>query len=183
MRCFNKMILSASLLSLVAIAPVSAFSAEFKVRVLNFKTCVEKSKLGKQEQESFDALKKQMENVLNEKEKTLNEMAEKFEDPDYLDSLSPEAETELKRKFRAISQEASQQQSQYMQTLQQANVKVLDKLDGAIIKASEAVAAKNGYNLVINEDSSYFYDKNLDISEEVISAMDENFEKETKAAQ
>ena len=183
MRCFSKIIFSVSILSLLAIAPVNAFSAEFKVRVLNFKTCVEKSKLGKQEQESFDALKKQMENVLNEKEKTLNEMAEKFEDPDYLDSLSPEAETELKRKFRAISQEASQQQSQYMQTLQQANVKVLDKLDGAIIKASEAVAEKNGYNLVLNEDSTYFYDKNLDISDEVIAVMDENFEKETKTAQ
>lgn len=149
-----------------------------KMRFINFKVCVEKSKIGKQEQTNFEALKKQMETMLSEKEKTLNDMADKLNDPDYLDSLSPEAETELKRKFRTLSQEASQQQQQYMQTLQQANFKVLEKLDELISRAAEIVAKKNGYNVIDNDDATFYYDKDLDISHDIVAVMDEIFEKE-----
>lgn len=156
----------------------AADSNGLKIRIVNFKTCVEKSKCGQQEQASFEALKKQMETMLSEKEKVLNDMAEKFNDPDYLDSLSPEAETELKRKFRALSQEASTQQQQYYQALQQANFKVLDKLDEMLEEACATVAKKNGINLVLNEDGTYFYDKDLDISDQVVAVMDEIFARE-----
>lgn len=157
-------------------------AAEMKIRIVNFKTCVEKSKLGQQEQTSFEALKKQMETMLSDKEKTLNDMADKFNDPDYLDSLSPEAETELKRKFRALSQEAAAQQQQYSQALQQANFKVLDKLADTIEKASETVAKKNGFNVILNEDGTYYYDKDLDVSDQIVVVMDEIFAKEAKEA-
>jgi len=171
-------------LALVMMTPQTIEAADAKAnqsfRIVNFKTCVEKSKLGKQEQASFEALKKQMETMLGEKEKTLNDMADKFNDPDYLDSLSPEAETELKRKFRALSQEASEQQSQYYQALQQANIKVLDKLADYITSASETVAKKNAYNAVLNDDGTYYYDKELDISDEIVKIMDELFDKEAK---
>lgn len=151
-----------------------------KTRFVNFKLCVEKSKIGKQEQSSFESLKKQMETMLSDKEKSLNDMSDKLNDPDYLDSLSPEAETELKRKFRALSQEATQQQSQYMQTLQQANFKILEKLDDMIGKAAEAVAKKNGYNVIVNDDNTFYYDKDLDVSHEIVVVMDELFDKEPK---
>jgi outer membrane protein len=188
MKYLSKLILPIAMLSVATVfaVPSSVEAAEaekaLKVRVISFKTCVEKSKLGKQEQANFDALKNQMESMLGEKEKVLNDMAEKFNDPDYLDSLSPEAETELKRKFRALSQEASQQQSQYYQALQQANVKVLEKLDSSIIKSSEIVSKKNGYNVVLNDDSIYFNDKELDISDQIVAAMDELFDNEAKTA-
>ena len=157
----------------------SAEAADLKIRVVNFKTCVEKSKLGQEEQSSFEALKKQMETMLGEKEKVLGDMADKLNDPDYLDSLSPEAETELKRKFRALSQEASNQQAQCYQTLQQANLKVLDKLADVIEEASATVAKKNGINMIVNEESAYYFDKNLDVSDQVVALMDEIYAKET----
>lgn len=169
------------ILTLVAVS-ATAFAdnvpKEIKIRVVNFKTCVEQSKLGKQEQSTFEALKKQMENVLAEKEKTLNEIATKFEDADYLDSISPDAETELKRKFRGLNQEYTQLQSQYMQALQQTNYKVIQKLTDTVTAAAATVAKENGLDVVLNEEGAFFVNPALDISQQVITLMDQNFDKE-----
>lgn len=155
---------------------------QLKIAVVNFKTCVEKSKIGKQEQGTFEAMKKQMEAILADKEKSLNEMAGKLSDADYLDSLSPDAETELKRKFRAVSQELSQSQQQYLQTLQQANVKIIQKLAETIGKASQKVAKDLKLDYVLNEDGAFFYSPDLDVSNQVVVEMDVIYEKEMKDA-
>jgi outer membrane protein len=151
-----------------------------KIGVVNFKLCVEKSKMGKQEQASFEALKKQMETVFGEKEKALAELADKLEDLDYLDSLSPEAETELKRKYRALSQEASQLQNQYYQALNQAQFKVVQMLSEATSKATEIIATANGLDVVLNEESSFYFSPKIDISEHVIQVMDQRYDEDQK---
>lgn len=150
-----------------------------KVRVVNFKTCVEKSKIGKQEQSAFDTLKKQMESNLSEKEKVLNEMAAKFEDPDYMDSLSPEAETEVKRTFRKLNQEYSQLQSQYLQALQQTNYKVIQKLTAQIEQASATLAKRNNIDIILNSEGSFFVAPQLDISSQMVAILDEMFDKDS----
>lgn len=157
--------------------PVTPSNKPLKLAVVNFKTCVEQSKLGKQEQAGFESMKKQMESALEEKEKTLNDMAAKFNDPDYLDSLSAEAETEVKRKFRALSQELSGYQNQYMQILQQTNYKVIQKLTDAVSNTSAQYAKENKIDLILNEES-FFYSIELDISKEIIALMDKQFDKE-----
>lgn len=154
-------------------------SNQTKIKVVNFKSCVEKSKLGKQEQSAFDALKKQMETTLGEREKVLNEMAAKFEDPDYLDSLSPEAETEMKRKFRALNQEYTQVQNQYYQTLNQTNFRVVQKLTEAAAKATKTVAKETNLDLVLNDESCFFVSPALDISTQIVTEMDKVFDKES----
>lgn len=155
-------------------------SQNVKVGIVNFKQCVEKSKIGKQEQTNFENMKKQMETVLAEKEKSLMDMASKMEDADYLDSLSPEAETDLKRKFRALSQEMSQQQQQYMQTLQQTNYKVVAKITEDVTKAAETIAKKENIDIVFNEEAAFYVAPELDLSSKVISLLDENFETQGK---
>ncbi|MFV0339272.1 MAG: OmpH family outer membrane protein [Parachlamydiaceae bacterium] len=150
----------------------SSFAAEAtKIGTVNFKLCVEESKLGKQEQASFETMKKQMENVVEEKEKVLNDLATKLNDPDQLDLMSPEAETDLKRKFRALSQELSQLQNQYYQTLQQANIKIVQSLSDAVTKASEKVAKDLKLDLVINDETCFFASPALDISSKVVVEM------------
>lgn len=158
-------------------APVSS-TKPLKIAVVNFKTCVEQSKSGKQEQASFDGLKKKMETTLEEKEKSLTEIANKLEDPDYVDSLSPEAETEMKRKFRNLNQELSQLQNQYMQALNQTNVKVIQKLNDLISKASATYAQQNNIDTVLNSEGAFYSSPALDISKEIIAMMDQMFEKE-----
>lgn len=168
----------------------AGFTADFsanetrlqKIAVVNFKACVEKSKLGQQEQETLNAMKKQMEKILSEKEKAINELASKLGDSDYLDSLTPEAETEIKRKYRALTQEATQMQTQYYQSLQQANMKIVQKLAEVIAKASEKIAKEQNIDFVLNEDSAFYFVKDFDISDLVVKEMDVLFEKELKEA-
>lgn len=148
-----------------------------KIGVVNFKECVDRSKMGKQEQASFEALKKQAEQVMQQKEKTLQEISAKLNDPDYLDSLSPEAEAELKHKFRALSQELAQQQQQLYQTLSQANFKIIQKLTEQVNQAANSVAKEMNLDCVINEDACFFFSSKLDITSAIIKKMDDTFSK------
>jgi outer membrane protein len=148
--------------------------------VVNFKVCVENSKIGKQEQAAFEVVKKKMEDVLEEKEKDLNEMAEKLNDPDQLDLMSPEAETELKRKFRALNQDISQLQSQYYQSLNQTNFKIVQSLAEKVAEASDAVAKDMHLDVVINDEIAFYYYPRLDISDKVVEKMDYLFDEEAK---
>lgn len=176
----SALVLSSATLFLSAAPAVTGPAGEaIKLAVLNPKTCFEETKLGKQEQANLESLKKQMEAVLEEKEKTLNDLATKLNDNDYLDSLSPEAETDLKRKFRALGQEMSQLQQQYMQALQTANYQVLGVFNEAMSKASKTVAADQKIDLILSDETSFFYSKDkLDISKAVVTVMDANYDKE-----
>ncbi len=167
----SSLCLSASLTAAEADKPV-------KIGVVNFKLAVEDSKAGKLEQGNFENLKKQMETVLEEKEKAINEIAAKFNDPDYLDSLSADAENELKHKFRTMNTELSQVQNQYYQTLNQANMKILQKLNDVVAEAATKVAKDKGYDLIVNDDSIYFSRGGLDITKDVINGMNDLFAKE-----
>lgn len=158
----------------------SAFeqSKPLKIALTNFKTCVEKSKLGQKEQSAFDGMKKQMETILMEKEKALREVATKFNDMDYLDSLSQQAEAELKQQYRSLNQEFNQQQSQFYQTLSQTNMAIVQKLTEEVTSASQKVAKDNGIDIVLNEESAFYTSPAIDISTLVVKVMDENFAKE-----
>jgi outer membrane protein len=185
MKSFAKILASVSALGLAAVIFCSAAAPQgqpLNIRMLNFKNCVESSKIGKQEQSSFEALKKQMETLLEEKEKALAEIDEKMRDPDYLDSLSPEAETDLKRKFRALNGEINEMQNQYYQTLQQTNFKVIQKLTETVNEAAKQVAKDNSYDLVLSEETCFFCKPELDISQQIINEMDKNFDKQEKIA-
>jgi outer membrane protein len=150
-----------------------------KVGVVNFKNCIESSKVGKQEQARFDELKKQLEKTIDTKEKELQDMSGKFSD-EYLDTLSPEAEAELKGKFKNLSQELSQLQNQYYNMLNQANYQIVSRLQDSISKAAKKISEAKGLDMAINEEICFFYSSNLDITKEVISEMDTQFEKESK---
>lgn len=153
-----------------------------KIGVVNFTTCVEKSKLGQQEQATFELMKSQMEKILKEKEKVLTEIAEQLEDPDFVDGLSVEKETELKRNYRTLGQELAQLQNQYIQTLQQANVQIIQKIADIIAKASERVAEQKKFDLLVNKDSTFFHAADLDVSDLVAKEMDTLFDQEKAAS-
>jgi outer membrane protein len=155
-------------------------TAGTKVGVINFKKVVDESKYGKAEQANFEELKKQMEAVLEEKEKSLTELASKFEDADYVDSLSPEAENELKHKFRTLNQELTQIQGQYYQVLNQTNMKILQKLSDLVSSAAQNVAKENKIDLILSDESGFYFTPSLDFSRQIITLLDEMYQKEAK---
>jgi outer membrane protein len=165
------------ILALLALtAPLTGAVDTNKVGMVNFKTCVDQSKLGKKEQTQFESMKKQMEQVIGEKEKELNSIAAKFNDADYLDSLSQEAEAELKHKARALNQELGALQNQYYQALNQAQYKVMQKIHEQAAKASTLVAKQKGLQMIFSEENAFYFDSALDISKDVIVEMDKAFD-------
>ena len=155
-----------------------AKAEELKIGYVNVKSCIEKSKHGNDEKVAFEALKKQMTETLEKSDKELADLAKKLEDQDYLDSLSPAAENELKGRFEGLSQEFARYQNQYYQLLQQANYRMLSSLHEAISKASEEVRAKQKFSFILNQDSAFAAASAYDLTEEVIKSMNSAYEKQ-----
>lgn len=155
-----------------------------RVGIVNTKKCLEQSKYGKQEQANFEKMKTQMETVLQEKERAMEDLQSKLNDDDYMDSISEEAAADLKRKRRTVQNEGMQLQNQYMQTLQQANMKIIQKLTDILNKASTKVAQDNingeGYDIVLSDEACTYFVPRMDISELVIAKMDALYDAEQK---
>jgi outer membrane protein len=161
-------------------ATLTAAPSKAPFGVVNFSTCIFESKYGKQEQEGFESVKAQMTNLIEDMEKQINEITEKFNDPDYMDSLAPEAEAELKAKYQSMMEEHGRYQNQFYQVMNQVNMKLIQTMSNHINQASETVAKNQQIPLVINKESCFFYDEKYDITSAVIDSMDKTYEVENK---
>lgn len=167
----------------LACLTAGSLSAGEHVGIVNFATCVADSKVGQAEQGHFEGIKKQLGTHLEQTEKELNDLAMKLNDSDYMDGLSPEAESELKEKIQHLNEELSRYQNQYYQILNQANMKVVQLLSSKVTAASELVAKEKKLNLVLHKDACFFYSDELDITSLVVAKMDKAFEQEAKQAE
>lgn len=164
-----------------ALCCVSVTAAEkpATIGVVDFAKCIHDSKVGKKEQEQFESIKNQMQKAIEDLHAQLTDTDKQLQNPDLLDSLSPEAEKELKGKLQVLSEEFNRYQNQYSQVLQQAQMRLIHSVAEEINKASEFVAKRDKISLVINKEAA-FYVSSLDITDSVIVEMDKKFDKETK---
>lgn len=177
----RKLILS--LLTCVGLA-TSGFASNGQkstVGIVNFNTCMTESKIGLQEQAAFESLKNQLGNLLADTEKQINEMAGLFNDPDYMDGLSPEAEEQMKIKFRTLNEEINRYQNQYYQTLQQANMRVVQTMASAIQEAASRVAKEKSLSVVLNKEACFFFTGALDVTQSVVAELNKEFEQNKKS--
>lgn len=159
---------------LCAVAFVSATPTAPKVGIVNFKKCIERSKLGLQEQSHFQELGKKIQDAIDAKEKEINALAPKFSE-EYIDTLTPEAEAELKAQFTKLNQEQGMLENQRYTMLNQANYQIVQKLNESVAHAAEKVTKAKGLTVALNMDACFYFEKDLDISEEVIAEMDKAF--------
>lgn len=159
--------------------PLSAAdSSSLSLGVVDYMKCAESSKLGKNEQKTLESMSKQMQSILDGKEKELTEMVKKISDPDHTDSLSPEAEKKLKEDAGKLQNELMQVEQQYNMTLRQAKMQIMQKIAGFIAKASETIATEDQLTLVINKDFCPYYNPTLNITDKVVAKMDKLFDEE-----
>lgn len=174
-----KKFLSAALMSSLFCTSLSA--AEKTVTgVVNFTTCITDSKHGKKEQENLESLRKQMTSLIENTEKELKEIAAKLEDSEYMDGLSPKAEEELKTKFQALQEDMGRYQQQFYQVLNHANYQMMQKVNTSIATAAKEVAEKNKLDYVINKEACFYSRSDLDVTPQVISAMDKKYDADLK---
>lgn len=148
--------------------------------IVNFTTCITESKYGQQEQASFEDVQNKMSSIMKDLEGQLQEIAGKFQDPDFIDSISPEAEQEMKARFQTINEELSRYQNQYYQVMNQANMKLVQLMSQHVSDAAESIAKKQKLSVILNKEACFYYDTKQDITAAVVSEMDKSFEKTAK---
>lgn len=148
--------------------------------VVNFTTCITDSKHGKKELENLESLRKQMDSLVENTKKELTEIASKFEDTEYLDSLSPKGEEELKMKYQSLQEDLARYENQFYQVRNHANYQMVQKMSGAVSTAAKQVAEDNKLDYVINKEACFYIRPDLDVTTQIISLMDKEFEIEAK---
>ncbi|MGR3973976.1 MAG: OmpH family outer membrane protein [Candidatus Rhabdochlamydia sp.] len=159
---------------------VAANAAEQKIGVVNFNSCILDSKIGKQEQNAFETMRKQFASLVEDSDKQLRELAEKLQDQDYLDGLSSEAEQNMKVKISELSEDLNRYQQQYYQFMNQGQYKIVQAVVSSIHQASDTVATSKGYQIILNKEACFFYTPTLDVTGDVIKEMDKGFDEEAK---
>ncbi len=162
------------------LAGLQLCAADQKVGVVNVENVFAETKLGKQEQASFETMRKQFTTLLEDTDKQLRELNEKLQDKDTLDGLSPEAEQEMRTKFAQLSEEMNRYNQQYYQFIQQGQNKIVQTIIGGITHASEKLAASKGYTVILNKQMCFYNAPTLDVTTEMVKEMDKNFEDESK---
>ncbi|PIS01681.1 MAG: hypothetical protein COT84_01180 [Chlamydiae bacterium CG10_big_fil_rev_8_21_14_0_10_35_9] len=151
-----------------------------QVAVVNFASCITDSEYGKQEQQNLEYIRKQMTSMMEETEKELKDITGKFEDNDYMDSLSPKAEEELRSKFQALQEDYARYQNQFYQVLNQANYQLMQKMNQNIARAAERLAKRKNLAFVMNKEACFYFNPDLEVTDLVIKEMDNDFANDQK---
>lgn len=151
-------------------------SDALSVGVVNFSTCIEKSYLGQEEKEKLESLRTEMISVLEQKQKEFQEVAEKLNNPDYMDTITQEAEAKLQEKAQQLSQELQMAGQQTQQALQQAEMKMYQTIRAQINKASEYIAREKNLDFILDEMGTFYCKRPADITPLVIKELNRHFQ-------
>ncbi|HRW58340.1 MAG TPA: OmpH family outer membrane protein [Chlamydiales bacterium] len=157
----------------------SAFASS-NFGIVNFHTCITDSKYGQHEQKQMENLRKQWTSLIQETEKEFTAVSKKLNDEDYLDGISPEAEQELKNKYKALGEDLQKYQSQLYQILNQAQYFFIQKMNQNIGQAASEVAKANDLSMIVNKEACFYSNPKLEITKQVIDQMDKNYKKDVK---
>jgi len=161
---------------------------EQKVGVVNFNSCIADSKLGKQEQNAFETMRKQFISLVEDTDKQLREVSEKLQDKDHLDGLSDEGVEALHAKAGQLQEELNRYQQQYYQFMEQGRYKIIQTVVGGISGAAEEIASSKGFTVLLNKEACFYVAPehiapDLDVTADIIKGMDKQFDEESKAAE
>lgn len=170
---------SAAVLAMSVAALATADESSLRVGVVNYTTCMENSCLGKDESSKLESLRNEMVSMMDEKQKAFQEISEKLGNPDYMDTLSPEADKELHAKAKALAEELQYLSFQTNQAFQQAQEKMIQNVVGEIQKASEYIAREKNLDFILNKDGCCYFKKPADITPLVIKELDRHYQPET----
>lgn len=156
-----------------------------RIAVLNTRRCLEESKMSSHERATLEKMKSQMESVLKDKEKAIHTIENKLRDEDYMDSISEEAERELRHKKKILIEEGVELNRQFSDNLEMTNMKIMQTIIEAITKASKEVvqesASKNQIiDLILTSEACTYFNPVMDITDPVLTKMNATFEVEQK---
>lgn len=152
----------------------------FVIGIVNFSSCITDSKFGKSEQEQMENIKKQYVSLIEETEKELKDLQTKFDDPVFMEGLSPQAEEDQRLKQKTLNEDLYKYQNQLYQIMQQAQYFFYQKMVGNVSKAAEKIAAEKNLDFVLNGEACFYSKPGMNVTDLVIKEMDKRFDEEAQ---
>lgn len=152
-----------------------------KIGIVSFANCIQESKYGKKEQSTLKGMQNQITSLIKDTEQQLQEIATKLNDPEYIDTLSPEGEQELKIKFQNHQEDLMRYQQQYSEFINQANYRVMQTMFFHVKNAAKIVSERLNLDYVLDENSVICNNAGIEVTNQVIQELDILFEKEENA--
>lgn len=181
----KKLIQSALLATTLALSSTASADegSALNIGVVDFRSCLEKSYLGQQEQLKLESMRNEMVSTLEGKEKALAEVMDKLKKPEYLDTLSPQAEEELQQEYAKLSEEMQILQNQAYQALNQAQMKMFQSISEEVSKSAEYIAREHNVDMIVNQEGCFYHKRPLDFTQLIISDLNRQFQPESATAQ
>jgi len=175
----NKKTLFTSLLAMVCtFSFIHSDENVNKIAVVNFSECVHGSKYGIREQASLEKVQNELKKGIQDLHNQLNQIVTKLQDEDYRDAISQEEEKALQSKLQLLNEELNRYQGQYYQTMQQANMKMLQAMHEKTSEAAKAVAKEEGIGFMLNSEAALSFPTSHDATKSVLSKLDQWYDKE-----
>lgn len=139
--------------------------------IVNFQACVSEAKIAQEKQKELEGLEKQFRVRIDEIQKRCKEIDEKLGNEAYIDSISAEAEENLKKERQAEVQKLMSAQNEFQQIMQQQQMAFQQSFVLSLGDAAKQVAKERGHSYVISKDACLFYDDNLDMTKDVVAKV------------
>lgn len=145
--------------------------------IVNPTSCMEKSKFAAAKRSELDSFGKELQAKLETLHKEYKELEDKLKNTEYVDSITPEAEKNLENEKAAKAQKLGMAQSEFSQMMQQKQMEFYQSLQENIGIAAAEVATEKELANIASKDLFFFFDSNLDVTDDVIAKMDQIYEK------
>lgn len=159
-----------------------ATEQSIKVGVVDFRTCIEKSYLGQSEQNRLETMQNDMISSMEEKQTQLQVVVDKLKNQDYMDTLNASAEQELQAQFKELSDQMQMAQYQANQSWEKARMDLFQTMNSEVAKAAEYLAREEGLDLILNQESVFFFKRPSDITPLVVAELNRHYDKDTLEA-
>ncbi len=153
-------------------------AAEFKMGVVDPQSVLEKTKAGKRALDALREYQQARQKLLAQDEEELRGMEKVLKEKEQEPSLSEAVKKEKQDKFRAKIADYQKRLQEFNQELSAKQKGLVDEYMKKISQATQAVAEKNGFTLVVDKGSEQtikivIYNKDtIDLTEQVIKEFD-----------
>lgn len=157
----------------IALALLSApmvFGADFAF--IDFGKLMQTSKLAQREQQSLAILAKELEGRVNALDSEIQKAVDQLKDPDYIDSLSQEAENEQRQRLQMLGEERMRTAQQVQAQFQQTQQRTVQSLQGLVAAAASQLASQKHYKAIFSKEVAFFVDADLDCTAEIVEMVD-----------
>lgn len=151
--------------------------------VVNFQTCMEKAKIAQDKRRELENFDKQFRVKIDEIQKHCKEIDDKLNNVEYVDSITAEAEENLKKERQAEMQKLMGTQNEFQQIMQQQQMAFSQSFMISLGDAAQKVAKEKKLSHVIAKEACLYYDDNLDLTEDVIAKINAIYDKQQREAE